>query len=418
MRKLCTVWLWIGWAGAVWAQFPLRASPPQGALLSIYDTGYALCSESRTFPMKPGEAEVEIEQVPQRINPASVSFVASKPAMSPQLLDCYVLTDEDQLGARLRCRLRSDEEGPVRMRFMYGTEGLTWQASYLLLQREGENSGRLSVRVALENQSGVDYRDARVRLVESERGAFVRTPKEVTPGREGRSLRYLYGEEEPEYERAAASPAISRSFEWPRTLSLPNDAKVYATLVEKENVQVTRFLVYDGVKLDRFERDPRNDWNYGTACRSTVDSYLEITHSELPTSEGALPRGPLVAMVLRKDDTADFLGFGLVRPAESGAVIRVPLGPARGLRGARERLSYTEVTPFKEYEESFEIRLESEASEDVEVRVVEHLYRWPKYEIIKSDTEYIQTAPQTIEFRPVLKQGGQRAIRYTVRYRW
>ncbi len=60
----------------------------------------------------------------------------------------------------------------------------------------------------------------------------------------------------------------------------------------------------------------------------------------------------------------------------------------------------------------------NETSEAAEVRVVEHLYRWPKYEIVKVDTEYEETGPQRIEFRPRVPAGAQRTITHTVRYSW
>ncbi len=71
-----------------------------------------------------------------------------------------------------------------------------------------------------------------------------------------------------------------------------------------------------------------------------------------------------------------------------------------------------------EYEETFEIRLTNLGEEAALVRVVEHLYRGPEFEIVKADSEYTQTGPQTIEFRPELKPGARRALHYTVRYRW
>jgi hypothetical protein len=37
---------------------------------------------------------------------------------------------------------------------------------------------------------------------------------------------------------------------------------------------------------------------------------------------------------------------------------------------------------------------------------------------VRADTEYKQTGPQTVEFRPRLKAGGRRSVHYTVLYRW
>ena len=52
------------------------------------------------------------------------------------------------------------------------------------------------------------------------------------------------------------------------------------------------------------------------------------------------------------------------------------------------------------------------------MNVMEHLYRWPEYEILKSDSEYEEAGPQKISFRVLLKPGGSRSLHYTVRYRW
>ncbi len=103
-------------------------------------------------------------------------------------------------------------------------------------------------------------------------------------------------------------------------------------------------------------------------------------------------------------------------PAGGEGVARV--GPARGLRGERVRTSYTEITPLHVYEESFQINLENDTDESVEVAVVEHLYRWPDYEIVRADTAYERTGEQTITFQPTLKPGGRRSLHYTVRYSW
>ena len=120
----------------------------------------------------------------------------------------------------------------------------------------------------------------------------------------------------------------------------------------------------------------------------------------------------------RADGSVDLAGESRMDGVPAGGRGSVFLGPARGLRGERERTGYSEVTAGHSYEESFEIRLENDSDSEVEIRVVEHLYRWNDYEIVRADAEYQETAPQTIEFRPVLKPGGRRAIHYTVRYNW
>ncbi len=421
------LWTGVGLAAAVSAmaaQPTARVSAPQGLAVSIYDSGYALYNEVRTFELVRGLNVFDLSDVPLRLLPATLTVVNPGRDAAPELVDCGWMEaggDAGQARPRLRCRLNAAEEGPMRLRLLYGVEGMSWRSHYVLVMREGESAGTLSVRVAIDNRSGRNLEGARVRLTESERGA-VTVEEQAAPGRDGArgagGLRYLYGQAEPQMERLAASPAYAQMFEVPREVSVDNESVLYVALLEKADVPVKKFYVYDGVKLDRFEKNPRNDWNYGTAQHPIVDSYLEIgpvTSGEAPV---ALPRGRLTVTVLRADGSADILGYGVVRDVASRAAILAQMGAARGLRGTRERVSYTEVTPFREYEESFAVRIQNDSSEDVEVRVVEHLYRAPTFEIVKADTEYTATVPQTIEFRPVVKAGASRVVNYTVRYRW
>lgn len=404
-----------------------RVSAPHSVVVSVYDSGYALCNELRTFELVRGLNVFELADVPTRLNPATVLLANPARGETPELLDCgwwsgmaAAGTGPEPARTRLRCRVSSPLDGPARLRLLYGVEGLSWRANYVLLIRQGEASGGLSVRAAVENHSGRDLKDARLRLVETERGGSTASDQKPSRGRgsPAEGLRYLYGEAEPQPERAAASPGYSRVFDIPQAATVPDGATVYVTLLEQASVPVAQFYVYDGVKLDRFEKNARNDWNYGTGHHPLVDSYLEVGPIKAGDQPVPLPRGRLMAAILRADETADVLGYGYVRPASGENVVRAQMGPARGLRGVRERVSYTEITPFREYEESFSIRLENDSSTDVEIRVVEHLYRWPVFDIVRADTEYTNIAPQTIEFRPTVKAGGNRVVNYSVRYRW
>ena len=56
--------------------------------------------------------------------------------------------------------------------------------------------------------------------------------------------------------------------------------------------------------------------------------------------------------------------------------------------------------------------------EAVEVRVVEHMYRWIQWEITAGSMDRTKTDAQTVEFRPTISAGGEATITYTVHYTW
>lgn len=318
--------------------------------------------------------------------------------------------------------IREAAEGQQNVRLNYLTGGLSWRGAYDILLNDDGTTARLQARVAVRNQSGGGFRDARVRLVLTEQGS----PAEIEDRGPARPYdptaqapqRFAYGAREPQAEQAVASLAAVETYEVPRPLTLADGDVVHVQLAATERLPVTRFYVYDGVRFDRFQRNRRNDWNYGTEYRSAVDTHLEFDNST-PNGLGFnLPPGQASLYQRGAEETVDLLGRDTLLAVPAGGKGHLRMGPARGLRGERERTGYSEVKPLREYEESFEIRLANDSDQTVVIRVVEHLYRWSDYEIVKSDLDYQTTGAQTIEFRPELKPGGRRSIHYTVRYRW
>ncbi|MCB1068973.1 MAG: hypothetical protein H7A43_04790 [Verrucomicrobia bacterium] len=314
-------------------------------------------------------------------------------------------------------RTRTTQEGPKTFRVGYRTDGISWKAYYDILLRR--STADFFAKVELENQSGVDYEDARVRMIMTEKGLLAPLNRVVHAGREEvPAMRYVYGLPQPVWEQSVAGLTPEEIFELPRNVNLPEQDRVFVHFASATDMPMEKFFLYDGVKFDRFQRNRRNDWNYGTEFHQVVETYVEFENSEARGIGRSLPPGWLRLFDAREDGAVDFLGEAFMLPVAVGEKGRVRLGPARGLIGERERMSYEEVTPLHEYEESFEIRLINTSEEDAEIRVVEHLYRWQNFELVKSDTEYETIGPQTIEFRPTVKAGGRRSIHYTVRYTW
>ena len=315
------------------------------------------------------------------------------------------------------------QEGPQNVRLSYLAGGLRWDSAYELVLAEDGATARLAARVGLHNGAGGGFREARVKLILTERGLPAAADPAFSAARPydptaQPAQRFSYGLADPQAESLVASLAPVESYELPRPVTVGAGESVYVQMSAVERLPVSRFYVYDGVRFDRFQRNRRNDWNYGTEYQPTVDTHLEFENT-VPAGLGfALPPGQVSLYRRGSQDEVDLLGREVMPSVPAGGKGHVRLGPARGLWGERERTGYSEVKPLHEYEESFEIRLGNESDQDAVVRVVEHLYRWPEYEIVKSDLEYQEVAPQTIEFRPELKPGGRRTIHYTVRYRW
>lgn len=323
----------------------------------------------------------------------------------------------------LRWRAWTEQEGPQNIRLSYRVDDIRWEAAYEVVLGEDDQTAYFSARIGLENRSGGHFENAAIQLISTERGLLRdRRRSAVTAPRDrvtsAPALRYAYGAEEPSFEETVAGLAPVYSFRLQEPVTLRHGDHRFVQYARVDALPVSRFYVYDGVRFDRFQRHRRNDWNYGTESHSVVEMHLHFENESAVGLGVDLPPGRFSLYQRKEDETVVFLGEDRLLPTSVGESGHVLLGAARGLRGERERTGYTEITPLRVYEESFQIRLENNTEETVEIRVVEHLYRWHEFEIVRADAEYEKTADQTIEFRPTLRPGGRRTIHYTVRYSW
>jgi hypothetical protein len=319
-------------------------------------------------------------------------------------------------------RTEAEQDGLQNVRVSYATEGLRWSATYEIILEPDGRSAYFAARVSMKNDSGGRFENARVKLISTEKGGIAPmlsfTDRRDRAEGQPPALRYAYGAQEPQPERVISGLAPEHTYSLPQGLTIDPGETRYFQFAVQEKLPVTRIYVYDGVKFDRFQRNRRNDWNYGTEYHTAVETHLEFNNTKESGLGEDLPLGYVRVFQQVADGASDYLGEDFIRAANAGQTGHVLLGPARGLQGERERTGYAEVKPLHEYEETFEIRLSNSTDEAAEIRVVERLYRWTEYEIVKADAEYVSTGPQSIEFKPTLKPGGTKVIHYTVRYRW
>ena len=99
-------------------------------------------------------------------------------------------------------------------------------------------------------------------------------------------------------------------------------------------------------------------------------------------------------------------------------LVRVFIGDSFDLVGERKQTDFKLDEANHVVEESFEITLRNRKKEAVEIRVVEHLFRWANWSIVEKSQEFQKTDAQSIEFRVPLKPDEEKVVTYKVRYTW
>lgn len=209
-----------------------------------------------------------------------------------------------------------------------------------------------------------------------------------------------------------------------RPVTLHDMESKQVEFVRAEGVKSDIVYVYDGMKVDtsRYRSYPpealRNDSSYGTLANPKVWVMREFVNSDANRLGMPLPKGRVRFYRRDTDGRLEFTGEDTIDHTAKDERIRVFTGAAFDLTGERRRTIFRNDMGRSMMDEAFEIKVRNHKKEPVEVRVVEHLYRWSTWEISTSSMPYTKTDAQTIEFRVPLQPNEEKTITYAAHYTW
>ena len=313
-------------------------------------------------------------------------------------------------------RLWSGKPGEHEVEFSYLTGGMRWEANYNAVAPESGDTFNIIGWVTLENVSGKDFENANVKLMA---GDVAR----VQPDQ----LRLAAGYSVSREAVPAGAPVTERSFDEYHLYTLQRPTTVLdreikqVEFVRAANVPAERIYVYDGFKIDPRYRNwnyqnIRTQADYGTLSNAKVWVMLEFENSEQSNLGMPLPKGKVKVYRRDVDGRNEFIGEDQIDHTPQDETVRLYTGSAFDVVGERRRTNFEHNSRERWVDESFEIKVRNHKEEAVEVRVVEHMYRWIQWEITVSSMEHTKTDAQTVEFRPTIAPGGEATITYTVHY--
>src|SRR5204863_8645888 len=131
-----------------------------------------------------------------------------------------------------------------------------------------------------------------------------------------------------------------------------------------------------------------------------------------------LPRARVRCSPRDDDGQLEFNGENDIGHTPPDDTIRLYAGNAFDMTGERSRTDYRADFNARWLDESFEMKVRNHKSESVEVRIVEHLYRWTNWDIIKNSDLFKKLDSRTLEFLVQIPPGGEKMVGYKVSSRW
>jgi len=329
------------------------------------------------------------------------------------------LSNDTILKPTLSWLLQSDRPGNTNAEFSYVTGGMSWHADYNVVAPVSGNLLDIVGWVTLDNQTGKTFSNAHIKLMA---GDVNKLQPGVGMGSAGRLDFAMKAE--------AAAPAVTeRNFDEYHLYTLERATTLYdretkqVEFVRASGVPSQRLYVYDGLKLDQnysgYQMEQIRDMeNFGIQSNSKIWSMVEFKNSKENHLGLPLPKGRVRFYRRDTDGQLEFTGENLIDHTPSDETIRLYTGNVFDAVGERKRTGFNLDRRAHTLDESFEIKLRNHKKEPMEIRVVEHLYRWRNWDIQKNSDPFNKLDSKTIEFRVKVPPDGEKVVTYTAHYGW
>lgn len=316
--------------------------------------------------------------------------------------------------------VQTDKPGSFNGELSYVTGGLSWQAGYNLVAPEKGDTIDLAGWVTITNQSGTVFENARVKLMAGDVNKIQRG--------DVMAFRKAAADMVARNEAAAPPPVTEKSFDEYHLYTLQRPTTIHdqetkqVEFVSATGVKSTRFYLYDGARVDQYAYytpgSIGNDQNYGTVSNPKVFVMQEFENKEANHLGIALPKGRLRFYRRDTDGHLEFTGENVIDHTPKDETIRVYTGNSFDIVGERKRTNFHVDSSNRWLDETYEIKVRNHKKEAVNVRVLEHLYRWNNWEIREKSSDYKKLDSKNIEFRVQIPPDGERVVTYTVHYSW
>jgi hypothetical protein len=324
------------------------------------------------------------------------------------------LGDDTVLKPAFNWLLQSDSPGKFEAEVAYITGGFDWSASYNLVSPEKGDLVDIVGWITMNNNSGKTFENAKIKLMAGDVNKI--QPPVYGGARRDKSMMINAVMAEPAITEKAFDEFHLYSIARPTTLHDRETKQV--EFVHAEKLVAPTIYVYDGAPGFRFY-GLNYDRGFGQAENKKVIVQREFVNAETNHLGIALPKGKL--RFYRRDDGGQlqFVGENVIDHTPRNETVRVTTGNAFDLVGERKQTSFHVDSGDKWMDETFEIKLRNRKKDaPVEIRVVEHLYRWSNWNITAKSDEFTKKDAQTIEFRVPFKPDEERTVTYTVHYSW
>jgi len=290
----------------------------------------------------------------------------------------------------------------------YLTEGMKWNADYVLFVADGKSAGGLSGWVTVNNQSGAEYADAKLKLVAGEINGMSRR-------RESRNRMMLEAprrrDDEDESDDGFAESAMFdyHIYDMGRRVTIKQNQAKQISLLEAHGVNVIKqYTVQSALGDYNFFNSLTQDG----AEKIPVAVHLMFKNAKNNGLGIPLPAGTIRIYAADVKGSRQYIGEDRIAHTPKDEEIRLKAGEAFDIVAERTQVSFTQRTPSVAVTE-WKIALRNRKDEDVTVRVQEEAAG--VWEVSDVSHKCVAINASTFRFDVPVPKGKEVEVKYKIR---
>ncbi len=284
-----------------------------------------------------------------------------------------------------------------RIEAAYITEGIDWKADYTLDLNEAGNQADLSGWVTINNQSGIAFNDAHVKLVAGD----INRVREHGPGKIMPIM--AAAAPEPQVKEESFSEYHLYTLEAPVQI---NDSEIkQIAFLNARHILLKKELVLKG-ESSYFTN------KYDKPIPQKVGIYFDMVNTEKDGPGIPLPGGVVRVFKNDKEGGSQLIGESTIAHTPKGEKLRIKTGEAFDVTADRKQMEWNKISRFT-YETVFEITLRNHGAADISVKVVEPVPG--DWTILTASHAPQKIDANTVEFTVPVPKDGEALLAYRIR---
>ena len=290
-----------------------------------------------------------------------------------------------------------------RVEASYLTGNMNWSADYVLTVARDEKKADLDGWVTLANNSGVEYRDAKLQLVAGQIHQAAQPPIAMA-----KAVNESLQAAPQQFAQEAFSEYHLYTLE--RRTSIQNNESKQISLLGATGVSVEKQLVVEG-QTYYF----RNRQGIGNAVPQPVKIFYRFKNAQSSSLGMPLPAGTVRVYQADSKGGVQFVGEDRINHTPKDEQVRIYVGNAFDVVCERKQTDYKKIAGDT-YEMEYRIALRNHKDSDVTVEVREAV--GGDWEVLNSTYKPLKLDSSTIGFEIPVEKNGSATLDYRVRVKW